>query len=56
MSEKIITEKDYDKAMKYKEWLEKELERTTKITRAYVYQWEAERVKARKIQATLGSR
>jgi hypothetical protein len=37
--------------MKYKKWLEKELERATEVTRLYVYKWEAELVKYRQKKA-----
>lgn len=53
MSDKPITPEQYEKAMRYKEWLEKELERTVKITRSYVYQWESERVQERKKQSIM---
>lgn len=46
--QKIITEAEYLQAMKEKERLEKYLEHLTLITRAYIYQWESERIKNRK--------
>lgn len=52
MSErKPITEAEYLAAMKEKERIEKYLEHLTRITRDYVYQWEAERVVARRLKS-----
>jgi len=50
MPESKITYEQYKKALEEKERLEKYVEHLTRITRAYIYQEEGERVKARKIQ------
>lgn len=54
MSEnKLITHEQYKLALEEKLRLEKHLEHLTRITRAYMYQWEADRVKHRKVMATI---
>lgn len=50
MAEDKITYEEYRKALDEKQRLEKYLEHLTRITRAYIYSEEAERVKARKKQ------
>lgn len=55
MSDKPITEEQYLKAMQEKERIEKYLEQLTRITRAYIYQEEAERVKNIKKQAIINN-
>lgn len=53
MPETKITYEEYKKALEEKERLEKYLEHLTRITRAFIYQEEGERVKARKMQALI---
>jgi hypothetical protein len=53
MPEKQITYDEYRKALEEKIRLEKYLEHLTRITRAYIYQEEGERVKARKKQTLI---
>jgi len=48
---KKITYKEYKQAMEEKERLEKYLEHLTRITRAFIYQEESERIKDRKVMA-----
>jgi len=50
---KPITYEEYKTAMEEKTRIEKYLEHLTRITRNYIYQEEAERVKDRKKQAQL---
>lgn len=48
---KKITYEEYKQAMQEKERLEKYLEHLTRITRAFIYQEESERIKDRKVMA-----
>lgn len=57
MSEnKTITYDQFKAALEEKLRLDKYVEHLTSITRAYIYQEEAERVKARKIQSAIDER
>lgn len=57
MSEKkTITYEQFKSALEEKQRLEKYVEHLTSITRAYIYQEEAERVKSRKIQSAIDER
>lgn len=53
MPEIKITYEEYKKALEEKERLEKYLEHLTRITRAFIYQEEGERVKAKKMQTLI---
>lgn len=50
---KPITEQQYLEAMEMLQFHEKKVEQLKRITRAYMYQWESERIEHRKKQSAI---